>query len=210
VTLAIADMVRAVLTIESLAMVLALAYLLLAARESMWCWWCALASSLLYVSVFLKANLYTETALNVFYAVMAVVGWWQWRQGTGHKSVNNDTSDNSIRAIISFGPRHHAACLALTLVLALANGYVMQRYTTAAWPFVDAFISWGSVITTFLVVRKVLENWMYWIVLDGIAIVVYLDRGLYLTALLFAAYVVIAVFGYLRWLREYRAQPRLS
>ena len=82
----------------------------------------------------------------------------------------------------------------------------MQRYTAAAWPFVDAFISWGSVITTFLVVRKVLENWLYWILLDGIALVVYVDRGLYLTALLFAGYVVIVVFGYLRWRREYRAQ----
>lgn len=187
------------LILEGVAVALALAYLLLAARESLWCWLCAFASSLLYVWIFLQAKLYTETVLNVFYAVMAVVGWWQWRQGGG---------DNSRRGIVRFGLPQHMACLTLTLVLALANGYVMQRYTAAAWPFVDAFISWGSVVTTFLVVRKVLENWLYWIVLDGIALMVYVERGLYLTAALFAAYVVIVVFGYLQWLRQYRMQPQ--
>jgi nicotinamide mononucleotide transporter len=80
----------------------------------------------------------------------------------------------------------------------------MQRYTDAAWPFVDSFITWGSVITTFLVVRKVLENWLYWLLLDGIAVVVYVERGLYLTALLFVGYVVIVVFGFLQWRREYQ------
>ena len=60
-------------------------------------------------------------------------------------------------------------------------------------------------ITTFLVVRKVLENWLYWIVIDGLALFVYIERGLYMTALLFALYLVIVVFGYLKWRQEYRA-----
>ena len=82
----------------------------------------------------------------------------------------------------------------------------MQRWTSAAWPFVDAFIAWSSVITTFMVVRKVLENWLYWVVIDGLGVVVYFDRELYLTAGLFALYVVIVVFGYFKWLKLYRAQ----
>ncbi len=197
---ALADMAGALLTLEGLAVVLALAYLLLAARESLWCWLCALISSLCYVWIFWQAKLYTETALNVFYVVMAVIGWQQWQRG----SADQDNA-NSKRAIVSFKPWQHVACLALTLMLAVTNGYVMQRYTQAAWPFVDALISWGSVITTFLVVRKVLENWLYWLVLDGIAVVVYVERGLYLTALLFVGYVVIVVFGYFHWRRQYRA-----
>ncbi len=132
---------------------------------------------------------------------MAVVGLQQWlRGGANSEGVS----------IVSLQPWQHVACLALTLVLALANGALMQRFTDAAWPFVDAFITWGSVLTTFLVVRKVLENWLYWIVLDGIAIVVYVERGLWLTALLFAAYVIIVVFGYLRWRTQYRRQQDLS
>ena len=75
----------------------------------------------------------------------------------------------------------------------------MQRFTSAAWPFLDAFTTWASVLTTFLVIWKILENWLYWLVIDSISIYLYLDRGLYLTALLFAVYLVIAIFGYLHW-----------
>ncbi len=204
---ALADMAGALLTLEGLAVVLALAYLLLAARESLWCWLCALISSLCYVWIFWQAKLYTETALNVFYVVMAVIGWQQWQRGSGASTSENssaNTEQNGKRAIVSFKPRQHVASLLLTLALTLASGYLMQRYTDAAWPFVDAFITWGSVITTFLVVRKVLENWLYWLLLDGIAVVVYVERGLYLTALLFVGYVVIVVFGFLQWRREYQ------
>ena len=194
-------LLQSALSLEGLAVVLALAYLLLAARQSLWCWACALLSSLIYMWLMWQSRLYMETALNAFYAVMAVVGLQQWRRGG---------SDSRGFAIVSLRPWQHVAYLVLTLVLALANGALMQRFTDAAWPFVDAFITWGSVLTTFLVVRKVLENWLYWIVLDGIAVVVYVERGLWLTALLFAAYVVIVVFGYLRWRALYLRQRSAS
>lgn len=194
-------LLQSALSLEGLAVVLALGYLLLAARQSLWCWACALLSSLIYMWLMWQSRLYMETALNAFYAVMAVVGLQQWRRGG---------SDSRGVAIVSLRPWQHVAYLVLTLVLALANGALMQRFTDAAWPFVDAFITWGSVLTTFLVVRKVLENWLYWIVLDGIAIVVYVERELWMTALLFAAYVVIVVFGYVRWRAEYRRQQELS
>lgn len=185
------------LSLEGMAVVLAIAYLLLAAKESLWCWLCALVSSVIYVWICWQAHLFMETWLNLFYAVMAVLGWQQWRSGSGGQTQ---------RAIVVMKAWQHVACAALVLGLALANGALMQRYTSAAWPFVDSFITWSSVITTFLVVRKVLENWLYWIVIDGIAIVVYFERGLYLTTLLYAAYVVIVVFGYFKWRREFAAQ----
>ena len=180
---------------EPVAVVLALSYLLLAARESLWCWYCAFVSSALYVLIMKDAGLLMEAVLSVFYVVMAVVGWWQWRSGGRQQEK---------LAIVSLSWQQHVLLLGAMLVLAVVNGWLMQRYTSAAWPFVDSFITWGSVLNTVLVIRKVLENWLYWILLDGLAIVVYIDRGLYLTALLFALYVVIVVFGYFRWLREYR------
>lgn len=191
-----ATILSSLLSLEGLAVVLALAYLLLAARASVWCWYCAFASSALYVMIMWDAHLLTEAALNVFYVAMALLGWYEWqRGGKEHRGVK----------IVSLLWWQHGALLALMLVLALANGWVMQRWTSAAWPFVDAFITWSSVITTFLVVRKVLENWVYWFVIDALALAVYIDRGLYMTALLFALYLVIVVFGYLKWLKEYRA-----
>jgi nicotinamide mononucleotide transporter len=181
--------------LEAIAVVLALAYLLLAARESMWCWYCAFASSALYVVVMWEAQLLTEAVLNVFYVAMAVLGWYQWKHGG---------KGASELKIVSMKRWQHAVLFAVLLALSFANGWAMQKWTSAAWPFVDSFIAWGSVITTILVIRKVLENWLYWILFDGIAIYVYIERGLYMTALLFALYVVIVVFGYFKWLKEFR------
>ncbi len=81
----------------------------------------------------------------------------------------------------------------------------LHRYSEAALPFLDSFTTWGSVLTTWMVARKILENWLYWLVIDSVSIYLYLDRGLHLTALLFAAYLIIALFGYRKWLLHYRA-----
>ena len=73
-------------------------------------------------------------------------------------------------------------------------------------PYLDSFTTWGAVLTTYMVAKKVLENWIYWFVIDAIAIYLYIDRELYLTALLMAIYVVMVVFGYTAWLKIYKTQ----
>ena len=191
------NLLQTFFTLESLAVILAIAYLLLAAEENVWCWVCAFVSSVLYVWIMFHVRLYMESVLNGFYAVMAVVGWQQWEKGgADHHGVK-----------ISTMPwQQHVMLIAAMVVLALVNGYIMQRYTQAAFPLVDSFTTWSSVVTTFLVIRKKLENWIYWFVIDGISIALYINRGLYLTAGLFAVYVVIVVFGFLHWLRLYKSE----
>ena len=81
---------------------------------------------------------------------------------------------------------------------------LLTRFTDAALPLLDSFTTWGSILTTWMVTRKILENWLYWLVIDSVSIYLYLDRGLHLTAMLFVAYLVIVVFGYRKWLRHYR------
>lgn len=189
--------------LEPVAVVLAIAYLLLAARESLWCWYCAFVSSCLYTLIFWDVSLLMESALNVFYVIMAVLGWWQWRSGPGQRI---EEQGEQVLKIISLSWWQHLGILVVLLLLTGINGWLMTEHTDAALPYLDAFTTWGSVINTFLVVRKVLENWLYWILIDGISIYLYLDRELYLTALLFAAYVVIVIFGYIAWRRHYLAE----
>ncbi len=179
---------------EILAVLLAIAYLLLAARENILCWYCAFLSSLIFVFVFWDVSLLMESMLNIFYVVMAIVGWLEWKYGGTNKRH---------LAISSLKFWHHVLIILGMLVLAAVNGWLMQNYTDAAWPFVDSFTTWASVITTFMVVFKVLENWLYWLLIDAISIVLYIDRELYLTALLFAAYVLIVIFAYINWRRIY-------
>lgn len=192
-------LLTALWSLEALAVVFAVAYLLLAARESIWCWYCAFVSSALYVFIFWDVRLLMESLLSIYYVVMAVVGWWQWRTGKGEVG----------RPIVTLRWQQHVLLLAGMLLAAAASGWLLRTYTNAAWPFVDSFTTWASVITTVLVVRKVLENWLYWLLIDGISLLLYIERGLYLTALLFAAYLVIVVGGYLHWRKLHRQQRAL-
>ncbi|MAM71117.1 MAG: nicotinamide mononucleotide transporter [Gammaproteobacteria bacterium] len=180
---------------EILAVALAIAYLLLAARESILCWYCAFASSLIFVFLFWDVSLLMESMLNIFYVVMAVVGWRQWKFG--------GKTDGEL-AISTLQLWQHGVIIGLMLSLALINGWLLTRYTSAAWPYLDSFTTWASLITTFMVVFKVLENWLYWFLIDSISIYLYIDRELYLTALLFFAYVIIVVFGYINWRKTYQ------
>jgi len=182
---------------EVAAVLLGVAYLLLAMRESLWCWYAAFASTAIFLFLFWEVNLLMESALQVYYLAMAVYGWWQWQYGS---------SEHDELAISSWGPRQHSLAIGTVLTISLASGLALAQYSSAALPFLDSFTTWGSVLTTWMVARKILENWLYWLVIDSASIYLYLDRELYLTAVLFAAYLVIVIFGYRKWLLHYRAQ----
>jgi len=95
------------------------------------------------------------------------------------------------------------------VLISLISGYLLNRHTEAAWPYLDSFTTWASVVTTYMVTKKVLENWLYWIVIDSLSIFLYLDRGLHLTALLFVGYTVIAIFGFYQW-RQSHQQAKVT
>ena len=175
---------------EAVAVALGIAYLLLAVREHIACWYAAFVSTALSVYVFWGVSLLMESLLNVYYMGMAVYGWMQWRGGV-HKGAE--------LAVSRWPWRAHVAAIVGVLCLTAISGYLLLDRTSASWPFVDSFTTWASVVTTFMVARKILENWLYWIVIDAISIALYLDRGLYLYAGLFAVYLVIAVNGYRSW-----------
>lgn len=184
--------------LESAAVVLAIAYLLLAIRQNIWCWAAALASTAIYLYVFFDARLYMESALQVFYFAMALYGWHQWRRGG---------NEGGALRVQRWAVRHHLGAIAGILMLSLASGYLLERYTEAALPFLDSVTTWGGIVATYMVARKVLENWHYWFVIDAISIGLYLERGLQQTAALFALYLVLIVFGYFAWRKDLARLP---
>ena len=181
---------------EAAAVLLGIAYLLLAMRETLWCWYAAFASTAIFLFRGGDVSLRMESALQVYYLAMAVYGWWQWQHGG---------EEHEELAISSWGARQHLLATIAVLATSAFSGLALAQYSTAALPFLDSFTTWGSVLTTWMVARKVLENWLYWLVIDSVSIYLYLDRELYLTAILFVAYIIIAVFGYRKWLLHYRA-----
>jgi nicotinamide mononucleotide transporter len=181
---------------EAAAVLLALAYLLLAVRESLWCWYAAFASTAIYLVLFRNVGLLMESALQVYYLGMAVYGWWHWRGGTARSAL----------AIGTRPARWHTRAAAAVVMASLASGWLLSRYTGAAMPYLDSFVTWGSLLATWMVAAKLLENWLWWFVIDSVSLFLYLQRGLLLTALLFLAYLVIVVYGYLQWRRHFREQ----
>ena len=186
---------------ELAAVLLGIAYLLLAMREQISCWYAAFVSTAIYTVLFWDVSLLMDSALQVYYMAMAVYGWQQWR------SKGPDNKANI--AICRWQWHTHVMVVSGVLILSGISGWLLQNNTQAAWPYLDSFTTWGAIVTTYMVAKKVLENWLYWLVIDAVAAFLYVDRGLYLTALLFAAYVVIVVFGYFQWLSIYKKESEL-
>jgi nicotinamide mononucleotide transporter len=174
---------------EAIAVALGVAYVFLAAKENVLCWPAALVSTAIFSWLFWDVSLLMESALNIYYLAMAIYGWWSWTSTSQHRS----------QQIHSWSLKKHAVCICLILILALTSGLLLSHYTQAALPFLDSITTWAAVITTYMVAQKILENWLYWVVIDAISIYLYIDRELYLTAMLFAAYVVIAIYGWHSW-----------
>ena len=182
----------AVPALEWVAAGLALGYLGFAIRQNAWCWAFAVASALLYLVVFARAGLVMQAALQVFYVGMSVYGWRSWRGSVSAVPL----------AVSRWTLRQHALAWAAIAVLALVNGSVIAREASSWVPYFDAAIAWGSVFTTWMVARKVLENWLYWVVLDLAAALLAAWQGLAATALLFLLYTALALRGYWQWGRD--------
>jgi nicotinamide mononucleotide transporter len=179
--------------LELAAVALAVLYLLLAIRQNIWCWAAAAVSTALYLFIMHAARLYAEAALQIFYLAMAAYGWYQWRRGgANHQGVEVST----------WPMRKHLIAALVVFTLVLISGGLLQRFSDAALPFADAFTTWGAVVATWMVARKILENWIYWFVIDAVSVYLYVSRELYFTSVLFVAYLVMIVFGYRSWKRS--------
>lgn len=181
---------------EAVAAALGLAYLLLAVRRNLLCWLCAFVSVSIYLVLLARASIYMQAALHVFYLAMAVIGFIDWRRGRG---------DDGEVLIRHWTVSQHLLAAAAVLAATLVNGWLL-RNTDAVAPYADSFVTWGSVITTWMVARRVIENWLYWIVIDGVAAWLFFSQGLLVTALLYTIYLGIVVRGYFVWRREQAMQ----
>ncbi len=186
---------RAIPAAEWAAVTLALAYLLLAICQNPWCWAAAAVSSGIYLVLFARGGLVMQAALQLFYIGMAAYGWYAWRGGA--------VEEGDTLPVTRWSPARHALAIAAIAVATLVNGRLIAGNTGDPVSYVDALVAWTSVLATWLVARKVLENWLYWIAIDAIAAALYWTQGFHATAVLFVLYVVIAVRGYFAWRRDF-------
>ena len=174
----------------------ALAYLALAIPQSLWCWPAALVSTAVWMLVSFDAKLYMDAGLQVFYFSMGIYGWQQWQRGG---------ADHAGIRVHWWRLRTNAVVIALIVLVSLGFGFGLSRWSDAAFPYLDSLTTVAAVVATFMVARKVIENWIYWFVIDSIYIYLYIERGLFPYAALYAVYLVMIVFGFGAWQKGLRS-----
>ncbi|XOV66182.1 MAG: nicotinamide riboside transporter PnuC [Fluviicola sp.] len=193
--------------LEWTAVLTSVVYVILATFRSIWCWLFAFVSASLYVYICYTFDLFIESGLQLFYVAMAVVGWVSWSKAKPKdESLLDSAVETSKTRIHSWGWALHFANVTASGVLALVIGWVFENYTSQANPYLDAFTTVFSLLATFMVTKRVLENWIYWVVIDAVSIVLYTSRGLYLSSVLYALFTVLAIIGFIAWFKEYKAQ----
>jgi len=175
---------------EWLGATLGIIYVVLAAKESIWCWPAAFFSTLIYTVLFWEGQLPMQALLNFYYLGMAVYGFTVWKK--------HARQEDNIR-IHSKPIKFHLIYIATGLVLTALIGTYLASFPENRLPYLDALVTVFSIMTTVLMARKVLENWLYWIVIDSFAIALYWQTGFYVTIIMFMVYLVLAVYGYKNW-----------
>jgi nicotinamide mononucleotide transporter len=182
--------------LEAVAVVLGLIYVLLILKRNRLGWIAGGVSSAIYVYLAAKARLPMQSTLQGYYVVMAVYGWIRWTA----------EQQQAGGGIVRWPARYHASALLAIVLLSVASAQLLARETHAAWPYLDSFTTWVSLLATWMVARIKLENWLYWMAADLVTAYLFAAQGYPATAGLFATYLVIAAIGFRTWLRQYRQQ----
>jgi nicotinamide mononucleotide transporter len=179
--------------IEVLAVVATLASVWLSVRRNIVTWPTGIIGVSAYFVVFLRESLYADMALQVLFFVQCTYGWWAW-----HRS--EQRAEPPIRMLSARGRAIVAAGVA---AIAFIAGTLLDRYTNASAPYWDATASVLSITANQMLARRLLENWVLWIIADALYVGIFAWKGLYLSAALYALFLGMVIAGLRRWTREY-------
>jgi nicotinamide mononucleotide transporter len=181
---------RNIRPIEWFAVATSLLYVFLAGKQQISCWIFAFVSSISYVIISYKTLLYVDALLNSMYALLAISGWINWKTKSDQQPIKK----------LSW--KFHGLIVLGSVILGGISGYVLDNYTNQVFPYLDAVLFFLSISATWMITKKILENWIYFIVIDLAMVGIYFNRTLYLSSLLFLLYALFAVIGYVKWRKE--------
>ena len=182
--------------LEVIAVLLGLAYAVLAIRRSRWCWVTGGLSSAIMIFLALHARLPMQAALQVYYVVISAYGWWHWTR---------EEEARGTLAVTTWPVLGNVAASGAVVLISALTAHWLATQTQAPWPFLDSLTTWGSLYATWLEARVKLENWLYWIVIDSVLAFLFAAQGLYFVALLSVLYLGVSAVGFIRWLKTYRS-----
>ena len=165
-------------------------YIILAAKENVWCWLAASISVCLYMYINYDLGYYSQAVLQIFYLFMAIYGYVMW----------NKLDPERIK---EWSAKKHLFIIFIGAIITFIIGFILTEYVEdSEQPLLDSLTTVFSVFACYMVAKKVLGNWLYWIVIDSLIIYLYYIQGEYILVLQFLVYIIIAVYGYFSWIQR--------
>ncbi len=177
--------------IEWIALISSVIYVILAAKENVWCWPFGIVGVIASLYLFVQGKLFLDAGLQIYYLFMSFYGWWSW--GKTMKVTKLEISTRK--------PLWHLSVICLGFAAAYPLG-LLSQYFGGALPFIDALTTTFALIATYMVAKKILENWLYWIIIDIVCIWVYWQKDFQLLSVLYLVFAIVAIFGWLEWKKK--------
>jgi nicotinamide mononucleotide transporter len=176
--------------LEFLGTAFALTGVYLTTRENIWCWFFGIAGIIIYTYIFFQSKLYGDAALQAVYFFLSIYGWYQWQFGSSKNEALAITL-NTLQQIIFF--------IAIGLAGGMFFGWLLNNYTDSDVPYWDGLTTSYSLVATYMMARKYLYHWLFWIIIDVVYTGIYTYKNLYITVFQYAIFCILAVLGYLQW-----------
>ena len=185
--------------IELLGALLGILYILFSIKQNIFTWPTGILTSLLYIVVFFNSALYAAMGLQFYYVAISVYGWYYWLNG---KKVDN----KSLLPVQTVNNRLWIKVGLVTIVLFFLIRFILIKFSDSDVPNMDSLTTSLSIVATWMLARKYIENWIIWIFVDFASIGLYVHKSLWPTVILFVVYTVMAFFGYIEWRKDLKAK----
>jgi nicotinamide mononucleotide transporter len=199
--------------VEFIGVISGLAFVILSVKENTWCWVVGMINSITYFFVFQSAGLYADTGLQVLYSFLNLVGIWEWwlkgKKRSFDVTVPDDdlsSSNSSVVSISTIPVNQVLLYIGITLILWLILYSILLFFNTASVPLLDSLLSAMSIVATYLMTRKVIVHWYWWILANSLYVWMFILKELYLTSMLYALFMILAVYGLIEWKKLLTAQ----
>lgn len=181
-----------------------LLYLLLEIRQHRAMWVVGFLTSLVYVFVIFFSKIYADMGLNIYYVAISIYGFWQWtrKKAINEGKTNQSTSANEaiLYRNMTF-PLFAGIALAILAIYALLY-YILHNFTDSPIPAGDAFTTAVGIVATWMLARRIIEHWIFWIIVNCVSVYLYYLRGLYPTMFLYICYAILAAVGLYTWKKK--------
>ena len=182
--------------LEIVAVAFGLGSVWLSTREHIASWPTAIVNVAIFFVLFWQAKLYADSVLQLLYLSLSVYGWWAWlRGGAAHSHLR----------VSRASARHWLVGIPLVVAFGVGLGAILARHTDSPVPYLDAMLTSSSLLAQWMMTRKILENWIVWIVANLVYVPTFISRGLPITAVQYAVFLILAVMGYVSWKRSWAA-----